>query len=50
MAKADTRALSQVLADARDDDMSSWMCHITVADVEPHEKRAFGTHKARILQ
>ena len=36
MAETVTRELSEVLANARDNDMGTWLCHITVADVHPH--------------
>ena len=36
MAEADTRYLSEVLSDARDNDLSTWLCHVTIADLGPH--------------
>ena len=36
MAKTDTRYLSEVLTDARDYDLGSWLTKVTVADILPH--------------
>ena len=36
MAETDTRYLSEVLTDARDSDLGSWLTKVTVADILPH--------------
>ena len=36
MAETDTRYLSEVLTDARDNDLGSWLTKVTVADIYPH--------------
>ena len=36
MAETDTRYLSEVLTDARDNDLGSWLTKVTVADILPH--------------
>ena len=36
MAEPDTRYLSEVLTDARDSDLGSWLTKVTVADIFPH--------------
>ena len=36
MAESDTRYLSEVLSDAREDDLGSWLTKVTVADIYPH--------------
>ena len=36
MVEAETRYLGEVLSDARDNDLSTWLCHVTIADLGPH--------------
>ena len=36
MAESDTRYLSEVLSDAIEDDLGSWLTKVTVADISPH--------------